>query len=184
MCVCCLSISVQMEIRTATCGQLWTWPSLSWWGWWVACWGRSSTAWTKAWPNIASDTSTQRPSLWGDCYVSCSHGDYSPSQDWTSRLSIENRTASIKVVLWKPDMKCDTNLLLLLFDRVLESLLVAMVTTVVIFAASMLLGECRELSSPTTHNTTVNISSLLRRDSTESTSGQWSLHGNKGLFSL
>uniref|UniRef100_A0A3Q1KBU7 Chloride channel protein n=1 Tax=Anabas testudineus TaxID=64144 RepID=A0A3Q1KBU7_ANATE len=40
------------------------------------------------------------------------------------------------------------------FMRVLESLLVAMVTTVVIFAASMLLGECRELSSPTTHNTT------------------------------
>ncbi|KAM9351416.1 H(+)/Cl(-) exchange transporter 6 isoform 2-T2 [Symphorus nematophorus] len=40
------------------------------------------------------------------------------------------------------------------FIRVLESLLIAMVTTVVIFAASMLLGECRDLSSPTTHNTT------------------------------
>uniref|UniRef100_A0A3Q3M3B4 Chloride channel protein n=1 Tax=Mastacembelus armatus TaxID=205130 RepID=A0A3Q3M3B4_9TELE len=43
------------------------------------------------------------------------------------------------------------------FIRVLESLLVAMVTTVVIFAASMLLGECRELSSPTTQNTTVTV---------------------------
>lgn len=31
------------------------------------------------------------------------------------------------------------------FFRVLESLLVTMVTTVVIFAASMLLGECHEL---------------------------------------
>ncbi|KAG8002376.1 Chloride transport protein 6 [Nibea albiflora] len=40
------------------------------------------------------------------------------------------------------------------FIRVLESLLVTMVTTVVIFVASMLLGECRDLSSPTTHNTT------------------------------
>ncbi|XP_037540369.1 chloride transport protein 6 isoform X2 [Nematolebias whitei] len=39
------------------------------------------------------------------------------------------------------------------FFRVLESLLVAMVTTVVIFAASILLGECRDLTSPTTHNT-------------------------------
>lgn len=43
--------------------------------------------------------------------------------------------------------------------RVLESLLVAMVTTVVIFVSSMLLGECRELSSPTTQNTTVNTGS-------------------------
>uniref|UniRef100_A0A8C3G8L5 Chloride channel protein n=1 Tax=Cyclopterus lumpus TaxID=8103 RepID=A0A8C3G8L5_CYCLU len=40
------------------------------------------------------------------------------------------------------------------FIRVLESLLVAMVTTVVIFAASILLGECRDLSSPSTQNTT------------------------------
>ncbi|XP_076596632.1 H(+)/Cl(-) exchange transporter 6 isoform X1 [Chaetodon auriga] len=44
------------------------------------------------------------------------------------------------------------------FIRILESLLVAMVTTVVIFAASMLLGECRDLSSPTTHNTTLSSS--------------------------
>uniref|UniRef100_A0A7N8X1N1 Chloride channel protein n=1 Tax=Mastacembelus armatus TaxID=205130 RepID=A0A7N8X1N1_9TELE len=50
------------------------------------------------------------------------------------------------------------------FIRVLESLLVAMVTTVVIFAASMLLGECRELSSPTTQNTTVtDINSTVRQ---------------------
>ncbi|KAM9752562.1 H(+)/Cl(-) exchange transporter 6 isoform 2-T2 [Menidia menidia] len=41
------------------------------------------------------------------------------------------------------------------FLRVLESLLVAMVTTVVIFAASVLLGECRELSPPTAPNTTL-----------------------------
>ncbi|XP_044068744.1 chloride transport protein 6 isoform X2 [Siniperca chuatsi] len=44
------------------------------------------------------------------------------------------------------------------FIRVLESLLVTMVTTVVIFTASMLLGECRDLSSPTTHNTTLSSS--------------------------
>uniref|UniRef100_A0A8C9SKG9 Chloride channel protein n=1 Tax=Scleropages formosus TaxID=113540 RepID=A0A8C9SKG9_SCLFO len=40
------------------------------------------------------------------------------------------------------------------FMRVLESLLVSMVTTVVIFVASMTLGECRDLSSPTSNNTT------------------------------
>ncbi|KAL2103380.1 hypothetical protein ACEWY4_000248 [Coilia grayii] len=39
--------------------------------------------------------------------------------------------------------------------RVVESLLVSMVTTVVIFVASMTLGECRDLSAPTTHNATV-----------------------------
>uniref|UniRef100_A0A3B4XYJ0 Chloride channel protein n=1 Tax=Seriola lalandi dorsalis TaxID=1841481 RepID=A0A3B4XYJ0_SERLL len=51
------------------------------------------------------------------------------------------------------------------FIRVLESLLVTMVTTVVIFAASMLLGECRDLSSPTTHNSTVSedINSTIRQ---------------------
>uniref|UniRef100_A0A671X739 Chloride channel protein n=1 Tax=Sparus aurata TaxID=8175 RepID=A0A671X739_SPAAU len=53
------------------------------------------------------------------------------------------------------------------FIRVLESLLVSMVTTVVIFAASILLGECRDLSSPTTHNTTLSgsedINSTIRR---------------------
>uniref|UniRef100_A0A087XGY8 Chloride channel protein n=1 Tax=Poecilia formosa TaxID=48698 RepID=A0A087XGY8_POEFO len=43
------------------------------------------------------------------------------------------------------------------FIRVLESLLVAMVTTVVIFLASVLLGECRDLSSPTTHNSTTAL---------------------------
>ncbi|XP_029911548.1 chloride transport protein 6 [Myripristis murdjan] len=43
------------------------------------------------------------------------------------------------------------------FIRVLESLLVTMVTTVVIFVASMTLGECRDLVSPTTHNTTVTV---------------------------
>ncbi|MGH0151851.1 UNVERIFIED_CONTAM: hypothetical protein FKN15_077040 [Acipenser sinensis] len=41
------------------------------------------------------------------------------------------------------------------FVRVLESLLVTMVTTIVLFVASMTLGECRDLSSPTnTDNTT------------------------------
>ncbi|XP_071331244.1 H(+)/Cl(-) exchange transporter 6 [Trachinotus anak] len=53
------------------------------------------------------------------------------------------------------------------FIRVLESLLVTMVTTVVIFAASMLLGECRDLSAPTTHNTTLSgsedINSTIRQ---------------------
>ncbi|XP_035512312.1 chloride transport protein 6 isoform X2 [Morone saxatilis] len=53
------------------------------------------------------------------------------------------------------------------FIRVLESLLVSLVTTVVIFAASMLLGECRDLSAPTTHNTTLSgsedINSTIRQ---------------------
>ncbi|XP_032422394.1 chloride transport protein 6 [Xiphophorus hellerii] len=53
------------------------------------------------------------------------------------------------------------------FIRVLESLLVAMVTTLVIFLASVLLGECRDLSSPTTHNPTVSgsedINSTIRQ---------------------
>ncbi|XP_051281975.1 H(+)/Cl(-) exchange transporter 6 isoform X1 [Dicentrarchus labrax] len=53
------------------------------------------------------------------------------------------------------------------FIRVLESLLVSLVTTVVIFAASMLLGECRDLSAPTTHNTTrsgsEDINSTIRQ---------------------
>ncbi|XP_047427612.1 H(+)/Cl(-) exchange transporter 6 [Mugil cephalus] len=53
------------------------------------------------------------------------------------------------------------------FIRVLESLLVTMVTTVVIFAASVLLGECRDLSSPTTHNITLSgsedINSTIRQ---------------------
>ncbi|XP_034393535.1 chloride transport protein 6 isoform X2 [Cyclopterus lumpus] len=53
------------------------------------------------------------------------------------------------------------------FIRVLESLLVAMVTTVVIFAASILLGECRDLSSPSTQNTTLSggedINSTIRQ---------------------
>ncbi|XP_054652776.1 H(+)/Cl(-) exchange transporter 6 isoform X2 [Dunckerocampus dactyliophorus] len=43
------------------------------------------------------------------------------------------------------------------FIRVIESLLVAMVTSVVIFAASMFLGECRDLYSPTGHNTTLSV---------------------------
>lgn len=47
--------------------------------------------------------------------------------------------------------------------RVLESLLVTMVTTVVIFAASMLLGECRDLASPTTNSSAVSLSSGPRR---------------------
>lgn len=47
------------------------------------------------------------------------------------------------------------------FSRVLESLLVATVTTVVIFAASMLLGECRDLSPSSTTNSTVGVRLLL-----------------------
>nr|XP_019962938.1 PREDICTED: chloride transport protein 6 [Paralichthys olivaceus] len=53
------------------------------------------------------------------------------------------------------------------FIRVLESLLVAMVTTVVIFAASILLGECRDLPPPTSHNITLSgsedINSTIRQ---------------------
>ncbi|XP_047223497.1 H(+)/Cl(-) exchange transporter 6 [Girardinichthys multiradiatus] len=53
------------------------------------------------------------------------------------------------------------------FIRVLESLLVSMVTTVVIFVASVLLGECRDLSSPTTKNSTLSgsedINSTIRQ---------------------
>lgn len=45
------------------------------------------------------------------------------------------------------------------FSRVLESLLVAMVTTVVIFVTSMTLGECRDLSS-TSHNTSAPVSTF------------------------
>ncbi|XP_038132653.1 chloride transport protein 6 [Cyprinodon tularosa] len=53
------------------------------------------------------------------------------------------------------------------FIRVLESLLVAMVTTVVIFSASVLVGECRDLSSPTPSNSTLSggddINSTIRQ---------------------
>ncbi|KAK5604613.1 Chloride transport protein 6 [Crenichthys baileyi] len=53
------------------------------------------------------------------------------------------------------------------FIRVLESLLVSMVTTVVIFVASVLLGECRDLASPTTQNSTLSgsedINSTIRQ---------------------
>ncbi|XP_008316728.1 chloride transport protein 6 isoform X1 [Cynoglossus semilaevis] len=52
------------------------------------------------------------------------------------------------------------------FIRVLEGLLVSMVTTVVIFAASMLLGECRELYIPANQNATVSgedINSTIRQ---------------------
>uniref|UniRef100_A0A8C4RZV9 Chloride channel protein n=1 Tax=Erpetoichthys calabaricus TaxID=27687 RepID=A0A8C4RZV9_ERPCA len=37
------------------------------------------------------------------------------------------------------------------FVRILEGLLVAMITTIVIFVSSMTLGECRDLSIPTSH---------------------------------
>ncbi|XP_029975274.1 chloride transport protein 6 isoform X2 [Salarias fasciatus] len=40
------------------------------------------------------------------------------------------------------------------FIRLLESLLITMVTTVVVFAASILLGECQELSAPSARNGT------------------------------
>ncbi|XP_056897636.1 H(+)/Cl(-) exchange transporter 6 [Takifugu flavidus] len=53
------------------------------------------------------------------------------------------------------------------FIRVLESLLVTMVTTVVIFAASMLLGECRDLPPSMMPNSTVrsseDINSTIRQ---------------------
>ncbi|XP_071396707.1 H(+)/Cl(-) exchange transporter 6 isoform X3 [Centroberyx affinis] len=52
------------------------------------------------------------------------------------------------------------------FVRVLESLLVTMVTTVVIFVASMTLGECRDLASPTTHNTTALMTNSEEVNST------------------
>lgn len=52
------------------------------------------------------------------------------------------------------------------FIRVLESLLVSMVTTLVIFSASMLVGECLDLHSLTTHNITLtdneDINSTVR----------------------
>ncbi|XP_068602750.1 H(+)/Cl(-) exchange transporter 6 [Brachionichthys hirsutus] len=52
------------------------------------------------------------------------------------------------------------------FIRVLESLLVSMVTTVVIFAASMLLGECRDLFPFSSNSTTVggeDVNSTVRQ---------------------
>uniref|UniRef100_A0A3P9IGY5 Chloride channel protein n=1 Tax=Oryzias latipes TaxID=8090 RepID=A0A3P9IGY5_ORYLA len=53
------------------------------------------------------------------------------------------------------------------FVRVLESLLVSMVTTVVIFAASILLGECRDLYSPPKLNSSLasseDINSTIRQ---------------------
>ncbi|KAF3859882.1 hypothetical protein F7725_000137 [Dissostichus mawsoni] len=48
-------------------------------------------------------------------------------------------------------------------SRVLESLLVAMVTTVVIFAASILLGECRDLYSPQPTTPHEDINSTIRQ---------------------
>lgn len=48
--------------------------------------------------------------------------------------------------------------------RVLESLLVCLVTTVVIFMASMTLGECRDLVSPAANNTTALVSVRLYRE--------------------
>ncbi|XP_076845067.1 H(+)/Cl(-) exchange transporter 6 [Brachyhypopomus gauderio] len=55
------------------------------------------------------------------------------------------------------------------FIRVLESLLVCMVTTVVVFMASMTLGECRDLAPPAANNTTApvleseDVNSTIRR---------------------
>ncbi|MBN3317962.1 CLCN6 protein, partial [Atractosteus spatula] len=50
------------------------------------------------------------------------------------------------------------------FVRLLESLLVSMVTTIVIFVASMTLGKCQNLSSPTTDNTTLLLQSPASED--------------------
>ncbi|XP_041129975.1 chloride transport protein 6-like isoform X2 [Polyodon spathula] len=44
------------------------------------------------------------------------------------------------------------------FVRVLESLLVTMVTTIVLFVASMTLGECRDLSPPTNSDNATHVS--------------------------
>uniref|UniRef100_A0A8C4HAH9 Chloride channel protein n=1 Tax=Dicentrarchus labrax TaxID=13489 RepID=A0A8C4HAH9_DICLA len=49
------------------------------------------------------------------------------------------------------------------FIRVLESLLVSLVTTVVIFAASMLLGECRDLSVFFQRSGSEDINSTIRQ---------------------
>ncbi|XP_057182845.1 H(+)/Cl(-) exchange transporter 6 isoform X4 [Triplophysa rosa] len=49
------------------------------------------------------------------------------------------------------------------FIRVLESLLVCMVTTLVIFMSSMTLGECRDLVSPMTNTTSQEVNSTIRR---------------------
>ncbi|KAA0713538.1 Chloride transport protein 6 [Triplophysa tibetana] len=46
---------------------------------------------------------------------------------------------------------------------VLESLLVCMVTTLVIFMSSMTLGECRDLVSPMTNTTSKEVNSTIRR---------------------
>uniref|UniRef100_H3CC90 Chloride channel protein n=1 Tax=Tetraodon nigroviridis TaxID=99883 RepID=H3CC90_TETNG len=56
------------------------------------------------------------------------------------------------------------------FIRVLESLLVTMVTTVVIFAASMLLGECHELPPSTASTFRAPASVLLVRSSEDTNS--------------
>ncbi|KAM3617453.1 uncharacterized protein V6R79_006367 [Siganus canaliculatus] len=53
------------------------------------------------------------------------------------------------------------------FIRVLESLLVSIVTTLVIFVTSMLLGECHDMYSPTTPNATLSstedVNSTIRQ---------------------
>ncbi|XP_039612007.1 chloride transport protein 6 isoform X1 [Polypterus senegalus] len=43
------------------------------------------------------------------------------------------------------------------FVRILEGLLVAMITTIVIFVSSMTLGECRDLSIPTSHDGNMSL---------------------------
>uniref|UniRef100_A0A671QKL9 Chloride channel protein n=1 Tax=Sinocyclocheilus anshuiensis TaxID=1608454 RepID=A0A671QKL9_9TELE len=49
------------------------------------------------------------------------------------------------------------------FIRVLESLLVCMVTTLVIFVASVTLGECRDLVSTNNNTSTQEVNSTIRR---------------------
>ncbi|XP_046896580.1 chloride transport protein 6 [Hypomesus transpacificus] len=60
------------------------------------------------------------------------------------------------------------------FVRVLESLLVTMVTTVVIFTVSMTLGECRDLPTPTPIPTIYNTTALVdQNENTNSTIRQF-----------
>lgn len=47
--------------------------------------------------------------------------------------------------------------------RVLESLLVALVTTVVVFVASMVLGECRQMSEAQLGNDSIQLQVMYHR---------------------
>lgn len=59
---------------------------------------------------------------------------------WGEGVGRQSAVCAQRIARWH----CDTCALL---SRVLESLLVSLVTTVVVFVASMVLGECRQMSS-------------------------------------